>query len=676
MKHTEKSIIQSVFAEDCEALMEALGSCELFLLPENRFFVGVRVPSAKEDLYVTRKRAFKPLVGTDAHRRGSDARAYTGHFDFGHTTAEWDSVISLGIWGLRERIAEYGEHFGGDAAKKSFYELLVRVYDAALRFLARCAAFAREQGRAEMADGLQALTQGPPSTLYEAMQTSLAYYSLQQYFDGTVLRTMGRLDSLFYPYFKREEPAAAEQLVHDYLRALNEIDAVANLPFALGGTNAEGESLVNELSYLILNTYRGAGTWAVKLHLLCSDGMPEDLIRMGLDAVREGNNSIVFLSDKRVIESLEKLGADHSDAVDYHVVGCYECGARGELTCSCNARVNLPKALEYALNNGVDMITGEQIGLPVESSLESFDALCTEFERQLRHLCRCAMELTDRWESHYPAMHAAPILDATYRSALEKGADLYCENGAKYNNSSLNALGLATVADSLCAVKCLVFDERRLTLEEMIAILQQDWTGQEALRQYCKNRLPKFGTGVEEVDSIARRIVLTLADAINGRPNTRGGKYRLGLFSIDWRWDFGEHTAASADGRRCGEPISQNTGASFGADREGATAHLLSVASLDTSNTPNGAIVDLDLHSSAVLGENGLDAMLASLLTYFDLGGFAVHYNVLDADVLTDAKKHPEKYPNLQVRLCGWNVLFSTLSDKEKDEFIRRSMHC
>ena len=146
------------------------------------------------------------------------------------------------------------------------------------------------------------------------------------------------------------------------------------------------------------------------------------------------------------------------------------------------------------------------------------------------------------------------------------------------------------------------------------------------------------------------------------------------MFSIDWRWDFGLKTAASANGRHSGETLSQNTSASFGADKEGATAHLISAARIDMSKTPNGAIVDIDLHSSAVQGENGITALVSSLKTYFELGGFAVHYNVLDTDILIDAKKNPEKYPSLQVRLCGWNVLFSTLSEKEKDEFIARSM--
>jgi formate C-acetyltransferase len=245
---------------------------------------------------------------------------------------------------------------------------------------------------------------------------------------------------------------------------------------------------------------------------------------------------------------------------------------------------------------------------------------------------------------------------------------------AKYNNSSLNGVGLATATDSLAAIRKAVFEDKTVTLSELTEILRSDWNGKESLRLLIKNKYPKYGQGDVKTDGIAKRIVDTLSDAVSYKPNAKGGKWRLGLFSIYWRWSLGEKTAASADGRRSGETLSQNTSASFGADKEGATAHLISATKIDTSRTPNGAIVDIDLHSSAVRGENGINALVASLKTYFELGGFAVQYNVLDTNVLMDARKNPEKYPSLQVRLCGWNVLFSTLSEKEKDEFIARSL--
>ena len=282
------------------------------------------------------------------------------------------------------------------------------------------------------------------------------------------------------------------------------------------------------------------------------------------------------------------------------------------------------------------------------------------------------MKMTDLCEAHYSKIHSAPILSGFYKSALEKGGDLYCDYAAKYNNSSVNGIGLATVVDSLAAIKKLVYDDKTVTLDKLIEILKSNWKNHEPLRLMIKNKFPKFGINDESTDKIAKDIVDVMYNTISGKPNVKGGVYRLGLFSIDWRWEFGEKTGASADGRLAGETLSQNTSASFGADKNSATAHLLSVAAIDASKTPNGTIVDIDLHSSAVKGENGIRSLTSTLKTYFDLGGFAVHYNVLDTETLKDAKLNPEKYPNLQVRLCGWNVLFSSLSEKEKDEFIAR----
>ena len=410
-----------------------------------------------------------------------------------------------------------------------------------------------------------------------------------------------------------------------------------------------------------------------KLHILCRKDTPDALLDLAFRCVREGKNSIVFMSDEKIIESLEKLGAAPTDARDYHVVGCYECGARGELTCSCSSRVSLPKAVETALNGGRDMLSGKLIGPENDRKFDNFEEFFDEFTRQLLYFVDCAVKITDNWEREYRRLHSEPFLSSVYGSSVERGADLYCDYAAKYNNSSLNALGLGTAVDSLAAVRQLVFEEKLMTTGELADILRNDWKGHEPLRLLVRNKFPKYGTADKKTDRLAARIVDILGKAVDGRPNAKGGVYRLGTFSIDWRWDFGRATAASADGRHAGETISQNTSASFGADKNGATAHLISAASIDTSLTPNGSIADIDLHSSAVAGENGLSALVTTLRAYLDLGGFAVHYNVLDTKTLEAARERPGDYPNLQVRLCGWNVLFSSLSDKEKDEFIERS---
>ncbi len=662
------------FANDCDIITYLLDNCDISIPDENRYFVRVSCKGIADHVKSRRVSPFMHLPRDLGLGDGIDTLSYTGAHDFSHTNTEWENVITLGIYGLYERIGDYYARYGSTERREGFYEGLLKVYDAALRFIKRASQVALALGRREMAEGLAHLSVGAPRNLFEALETSIIYYTLQQLFDGTFLRTMGRLDSLYYPFYEREDKDAAYSLLFDYVREIDRLEAPSNIPFAISGTDLDGKDLTNSLTYVLLDIYGKAGTTNTKFHILVSEGTPDRVITTAFRLIRDGNNSIVFMSDGKVIESLVKSGADYADAVNYHVVGCYECGAEGELCCSCNSRVNIPKALEAALTGGRDILTGKLIGLENSDTPATFDGLLHEFERQITYFSERSMAITNLFEEHYSEMHSAPILSGTYTSALRTGGDLYADYSAKYNNSSVTAIGLATAVDSLYAIKRAVYDDKLLTLGEFTEILKSNWQNKEPLRQLLKNKYKKFGQGDPEIDSLARRTVDVMSEAISGKPNVKGGVWRLGLFSINWRWDLGNKTAASADGRLAGETLSQNTSASFGCDKEGATAHLLSVAAIDASKTPNGAIADIDLHSSAIAGENGILALASTLRAYFKLGGLSVHYNVLDTETLIKARDNPDEYPNLQVRLCGWNVLFSSLTLKEKNEFIARSM--
>jgi formate C-acetyltransferase len=276
-------------------------------------------------------------------------------------------------------------------------------------------------------------------------------------------------------------------------------------------------------------------------------------------------------------------------------------------------------------------------------------------------------------EKLYPRLHAGVFYSSTFSEYAASGRDVFVDFGAKYNNTSICGIGLATAVDSLMAVKKMDYEDRIMTFKELGELMRNNWEGQEALRLTVKNKYPKYGMGDPEVDRYAADLVEQLASMINARPNAKGGVYRLGLHSITVRWIMGAALAATPDGRLAGESTSLNTGASMGADRNGATGHILSVTSLDATLSPNSVTLDLDLHSSATSGESGLNALYATLKTYLKRGGFSIHYNVLDTEVLKDAQKHPENYPNLQVRLCGWNARFSRLSKEHQDEYIARS---
>ena len=279
------------------------------------------------------------------------------------------------------------------------------------------------------------------------------------------------------------------------------------------------------------------------------------------------------------------------------------------------------------------------------------------------------MDIITGYERHYERVCPAPVISSAFESSRTEGVDLYC-GGAKYNNTSIVCAGIATLADSLYAFKRAVYDDKIINYAEMKKCLANNFEGYEDIRFICKSKFAKFGNNKPEVDSIAKEITEYLSECINGKKNGRGGVFRLGMFSIDWRFKMGEHTLATADGRRHGEPLSKNTAASIGQDKEGVTAYLSSVLSLDATLIPDGSVADVTLHCSAVRGDDGFVAMRALLLTYMKLGGFAIHFNVLDPVVLKAAQADPEKYKNLQIRLCGWNVYFVNLNKYEQDEFI------
>lgn len=644
--------------------------------PDNRFFCLSDVKESNvvgySAIQARYEKAFAPKREDDKEEMLAST-AFRMIFDVGHTTPNWSDVIALGFSGLKKRVEEAGNRDDLTDHQKRFYNSTLMVYEASERYLHRVIDKALEVGKTEIAESLKNLLVRPPQTLFEAMQMLLMYFTLQHRFENTWIRSYGRVDQLLYPFYLKEDKEVARQMVHDFIAELQCQNESANQPFSLGGSDKDGNDMVNELSYVFLEEYKKINPPWVKIHILCSDTMPESFMKSALDGIRNGANSMVFMGDTVMKKALKKLGIAEEDITDYHIDGCYECGGFGELTSPSTAKINIPKAVELVLNNGKDMKTGAQVGLSVENAIETFDDFYKEFHRQLTHICESAKYYVGKMEAEYPKSHAGLLFSSTYPNCVEDGKDIFADFGAKYNNSSITGSGLGTAVDSLMGVKKLVFDDKKMTLSELSDLMKNNWEGQEALRLTAKNKFPKYGMGDSSVDWYAADIVDRMGKLINGAPNVRGGTYRMGMYSITARWFFGAGLAATPDGRRAGETVSLNACASFGADREGTTGHILSVTTIDATNAPTAVVLDLDLHESAVRGENGLNAMYATLKTYLDRGGFAIHYNVLNADTLRAAQKKPEDYPNLQVRLCGWNVLFNRLDKRSQDEYIMRA---
>ena len=234
---------------------------------------------------------------------------------------------------------------------------------------------------------------------------------------------------------------------------------------------------------------------------------------------------------------------------------------------------------------------------------------------------------------------------------------------------------MANTCDSLLALKKTVYKDKRFTVEEILEALRSDFQGQEPMRQYLLNRVPKWGNSAPEADGLAKRIADYYCNKVHSFTNGRGGACLAALFSLDSALTMGQLTGALPDGRKARESLAPGLGAAYGRDRNGVTALIESVTKLDSTLTPNGAVLDVTLHPSAVKGEEGLEALVALIKTFLAKGGYAVQFNVFDVETLKDAQRHPERYATLQIRVTGWSVYFTSLSRLEQDQYIARITH-
>ncbi len=603
--------------------------------------------------------------------------ALTGEQDFGHTCPDWNSLLTLGYPGLLERLRS--ARAKASQEQVVFYDNSIVVYEAVLRYVGRLAAAARSLHTPRMdamADDLHALQTGAPQTLHQALHMTNLTFFIQQMMEGVIVRSLGRFDVLMAPFYQRDlasgrcTRAEAKELLQYYYCRWNAREITANIPITLCGNHAGDKELVSSFASLMIEAYGELDVISPKFHIRCSPETDPALVQQVLKLIRAGSNSFVFCNDAQVKTAMQKIGQSEEDAQNYVMVGCYEPTAMGhEVACTCSGRISLPKVVEYTLTGGVDMMSGQQIMPATHPDFASWDDFLLGVKEQLRTFSRLCMERINVFESLYATAFSSPFFSGSMQDCVEKGIDAYA-GGMKYNNTSVNAFGLATAVDALAAIRQMVFEDHLVTLPQMTALLKSNWQGAEKLRLMCQKRTPKYGVGDARTDSLARELMDTFTDVVNGKPNQRGGLFHAGSFSIDWRMFFGEITAASADGRYAGEPLSKNLSASVGQDTQGVTGLIHSCTGLDFTNLPNGAVLDIVLHESAVTGQEGLAAMTGLVETFMRKHGLSIQCNVLDADTLRRAQKNPEQYPTLQVRLCGWNVRFVDLDRREQDDLI------
>lgn len=595
----------------------------------------------------------------------------------------------------------------------AFYEAAGVTIDGIGRMAANLAAAAEQAAEAEpdaarrvellaAAAACRHVPYRPARTLHEGLQACWLVHlalNLEDYEQGL---SFGRLDQILYPLYREDLLAgrltpdeAVELLASFCLKTCETIPLYSERVdqyfsgfgvaqgITLGGTDAAGNDVTNELSGLFLDAYAQVRTREPALHVRIHPGTPDRFLDRAAAAVQLGCGKPSFFGDGAVVGALEAAGMTTEDARDYAVIGCVEMGSQGRTYNSSDAALfNLPLCLELALNQG-RRFSGRGRGLlpgrlgaptPPVSELRSFADVVEAFRAQVEDGVEDLARVITWLEETYRTWRTTPVNSIITEGCLARGRDV-TGGGARYDYTSIQCAGLADAGDSLYALNRLVFEEKRLSLGEFVRILQADFRGHEALRVELATRYPRYGNGQSEADRMTQLAADVFAGAVTARRNSRGGRYIPGFYSMTCHYGFGRLTGALPNGRPAGRRLSNGLSPVDGADRRGPTALLRSAAALDSRQWANCVALNLKFDAAVVQGQTGRRALVSLLRTYFDHGGMQVQVNVLDAGLLRAAQADPSAHPGIVVRVAGYCAYFSDLQPAVQDEIIERTAH-
>jgi len=549
-------------------------------------------------------------------------------------------------------------------------------YMAALQELAEASTGDTRANYLAVADRLRNVPENPPESFGEAVQSLWFMYAFQRLMGNW--SGIGRIDEMLGPYLKRDLDSgritldeARELLAHFWIKGCEWIganpwvgsgDAQFYQNIILAGIDADGNEVTNEVTYLVLDIVEELHISDFPIAVRLNRNTPNRLLRRIAEVQRHGGGIVAVYNEETVIEGLVKFGYPVREARCFTNDGCWEVLIPGKTVFSY-----VPFDMLAILHRTLGLNEGPGRPKPEFADFESlYAAFLKNLEKQLDDFNRIA---DGAWKNGAPT----PLLSLFVEDCIERARGYY-SRGPRYCVLAPHAGGMANVANSLLVLKKLVYDERYITLSEFIDVLRADYADAEAMRRLILNRFVFYGNDDDEADAMMARLFDDYAD-IAGRVPERNGVLRPAGIStfgreIGWRLDG---RTASPDGHHKGEILATNFSPSPGTDFRGPTAVIKSYCKMDFTRVPNGATVELKLHPNSVKDERGLDAMVALLKGFVRLGGFYMHVDVVDSAMLIDAQRHPEKYPNLPVRIAGWSARFATLDKDWQDMVINRT---
>lgn len=609
-------------------------------------------------------------VGEDEYRRLVDEHRARGGRDFvagfDHSLADYFTLLAVGIGGYRARARESLARHGGQEARV-FLQAVDLCLAAFSAFIDRLAGEARQAGREDCARACTAIVEQPPQRFREAIQlvwlTHLAFKS-----EGRCHMALGRVDQYLWPFYRRDldrsdltRAEALELLCHLWAR-LDEIGEVQNI--CIGGLTPDGADATNELSYLCLEATRRVGSPHTNLSARFHDGTPDEFHRACFEVIRTGIGFPAIFNDHVLLQGLDEIGIPMEVARDYCMVGCIETMLPGRQPPWSDSRFNTPLCLLRAM---------ERLGQDVTPSYERLVAL---FRQELADSIAAHAARINAHIARFPAVRFPdPFLSALTRRCIERGRDVN-EDGAEFPRfHGICVMGLATLTDSLAAVKKLVFEERRLSYPDLLAALRDDWAGRERVRLMLEQQAPKYGNDDPYVDEIAAQVVEWAAEECLKHRLSDGGRFVAAMAANVQNIEAGREVGATPDGRRAFTPLSDAASPYFGRDRNGPTAFLSSVAVPDYHLVLTGSVINMRF-DPAHFGDEEAARRFLALTRYFVARRIPeLQFNFTANETLLAAQRDPAQYRSLVVRVSGFSARFVELSPEVQADIMRRRAH-
>ncbi len=453
----------------------------------------------------------------------------------------------------------------------------------------------------------------------------------------------------------------------------------------IGGIDKNGNNAVNELSYIILEVQEELHELQPGLSIHVSRVTPDEFVMAGAKVIRQGHGYPSVFNPDVYTKELVRQGKTQEDANEGGCSGCIEVGAFGKEAYILTGYLNTPKILEITLNNGIDPMTGKKLGLETGDprTFTTYEQLYEAYHQQMVYFVNMKLAVNNYIERMFSLYAPATFLSLFIDDCITRGRDYY-SGGARYNTTYIQCTGLGTITDSLSTLKKHVFEDKKFTMDELLKAVGCNWGREdncqlstvncqlEKMRQFILNRTPFFGNDDEYADSIAVKVYDDLVEAIEGHPNTRGGKTQLNMLSTTCHNYFGSVCGASVNGRLAHFAISDGTSPAHGADTHGPTAVIKSLGKLDQTKS-GGTLLNVRFVPALLKRDEDLRKLVSLIRTYFNMGGHHIQFNIVDTQTLLDAQKQPEEYKDLLVRVAGYSDYFNDMTEQLQNEIIART---